>query len=422
MNRWALLSLPAFFGIKVLSGLILLKLSAAFLPVASFSVFSQFLLFAALLNMLAVGGAQTGLIRQIAAARSPEDHARIRNAGLAIWIGAMVILGLPSLLLARPIAQFLADDPGLAWAVPAITLTTLLTGPGQIFCSMLSGFGRTSASLTAQALGLLASTVGAAIGVAHHQAAGAVVAFSAGPFVTLLVAGLMVRRHHIPRGGGEALMAEVRRLIGYSGAFAALAVLNAAIPFALRYFYREAFGAEQLSYWMAASRVSDTTTQLMGLYLIQIFMPRYTAAGPEEREHALRQSWMAATGIMLSFLITFAIASQLLVRLFLSRSFLPAIPFILGYMVGDVFRATVATAMYTSFAQARLARYVSLEAGALCLFGVLMIGLTRAGLITAPMVAYPAAYVLCAAGILTVHGIGRIRRLRRENPAQSPAG
>ena len=222
MNRWALLSLPAFFGVKVLSGLVLLKLSAAFLPVARFSVFSQFLLFAALLNMLAVGGAQTGLIRQIAAAVTADDHARIRNAGLAIWAGAIVVLGLPSLVLAVPIAQLLAGDSSLAWAVPAITLTTLLAGPGQIFCSILSGFGRTPASLTAQALGLLASTAGAAIAVIHHQAAGAVVAFSAGPFVTLVTAGLMVRRHRIPRGSLDHVMGEVRILIGYSGAFAAL--------------------------------------------------------------------------------------------------------------------------------------------------------------------------------------------------------
>lgn len=415
MNRWALLSLPAFFGVKVLSGLVLLKLSAAFLPVARFSVFSQFLLFAALLNMLAVGGAQTGLIRQIAAAVTADDHARIRNAGLAIWAGAIVVLGLPSLVLAVPIAQFLAGDSSLAWAVPAITLTTLLAGPGQIFCSILSGFGRTPASLTAQALGLLASTAGAAIAVIHHQAAGAVVAFSAGPFVTLVTAGLMVRCHRIPRGSLDHVMGEVRILIGYSGAFAALAILNAAIPFALRYLYRDAFGAEQLSYWMAASRVSDTTTQLMGLYLIQIFMPRYTSAEPGEREGALRKSWLAASGIMLAFLIVFAAASQPLVRLFLSHNFLPAIPFIFGYMIGDVFRATVATAMYSSFAQAKLVRYVALEAGALTLFALLVIGLIRAGRLDAPLLAYPSAYILCAAAIWIAHVAGRLRRSPRES-------
>jgi O-antigen/teichoic acid export membrane protein len=422
MKRSALLALPVFFGMKVLAGLVLLKLSAAFLPVAGFSIFSQFLLFAALLNMLAIGGAQTGVIRQIAAATTADDHARVRNAGFAIWGGAIALLGIPSMVLARPIAQFLTGEPALWWVVPAVTLTSLLSGPGQIYCSMLTGFGRTAASLSAQALGFAASTVGATIGLLHHDAAGAVIAFSAGPLATLLAAGWMVRRHRVPRGSFGHVAAEVRVLIGYSGAFAILAILNAAIPFALRYYYREAFGAEQLGYWMAASRVSDTSTQLMGLYLIQLFMPRYAAAGAQERERALRESWLAASGIMLGFLIVFAVASQLLVRLFLSRSFLPAIPFIFGYMIGDVFRATVATAMYASFARARLTRYVAMEAGALSLFGLIMIALIHLGRVDAPMIAYPLAYVLFAVTIWTAHAAVRLRRPRPESSAQSADG
>jgi len=422
MKRWSLLALPAYFGIKVLAGLLLLKLSAAFLPVASFSVFSQFLLFAALLNMLAIGGAQNGLIRQFAATSAAGDHARIRNAGLAIWAGAVLILGIPSILLAHPIAQFLAGEPGLWWVVPAVTLTTLLSGPGQIFCSMLTGFGRMAASLMAQALGLAVSTAGAMIGLIHHDAASAVVAFSAGPLVTLLMAGWMVRRHHVPRGALDHVLGEVRLLLGYSAAFAILAVLNAAIPFALRYLYRDAFGAEQLSYWMAASRVSDTTTQLMALYLVQLFIPRYAAAEGEKRERALRESWLTASGIMLGFLLVFAVASHLLVRLFLARSFLPATPFILGYMTGDIFRATVATAMYAAFARARLARYVLLEAGALTLFAAIMIGLISLGRADAPMIAYPLAYVLCAVGIWIAHAVSRFSRPAPESFARSGDG
>lgn len=416
MRRSAYLSLPAFFGLKVVAGLLLLKLSAAFLPVAGFSVFSQFMLFAALLNMLAIGGAQNGLIRQIAASASAAERARVRNAALIIWGGALAGLGLASILFARPIAIVLAGEAAPAWLVPAIALTALLAGPAQIFCSMLTGMGRVAASLIAQATGLMAGTIGAAVVLAHRAPAGAVLAFSAGPLLTLAVAGLMVRGHKLPAGGFRAIWPEVRTLLAYSAAFAALAVLNAAIPFTLRYIYREAFSAEQLGYWMAANRVSDTTTQLMALYLGQIFMPHYAKTFQGEAGAVLRQGWIVGTGIMASFLIVFLAGSRLMVTLFLSDKFQPAVPMIAGYMTGDVFRATVSVAMYASFARARLTRYVGLEAGALCLFGALMIGLIHAGRPDAPMIAYPIAYLLCAVAIGAVH------ILRRGGPDRGAKG
>ncbi|WP_116092030.1 oligosaccharide flippase family protein [Sphingomonas crusticola] len=421
-RRWTILALPAFFALKVLSGLALLKISAAFLPVASFSVFSQFLLFSALLNMLSVGGAQTGLIRQIAAAGDDSDRARVRNAGLAIWTGAVVLLGVPSVAFASLIADFLTGDPGAWWVVPAIALPILAAGPGQIYCSMLTGLGRTPASLAAQSVGLLASTAGAVFGLARGDAALAVIAFSAGSLATLLVSGLMVRQHRLPRGTLGHVFAEVRILFGYSGAFAVLAILNAGIPFALRYGYREAFGAEQLGYWMAASRVSDTTTQLMALYLIQIFMPRYTAAHVQDGRKVLRESWLAATGIMVGFLILFYAASGLLVPLFLSQKFTPAVPFILGYMTGDLFRATVSVAMYAAFARAKLIRYVGLEAGTLGLFAAIMLLLIHFGRSDAPMIAYPAAYGACALAVWIAYAVGSVRRRTLRESSAPPAG
>ena len=63
----------AYFTLKIAFALCLLKLSANALPVTGFTVFSQLMFFAALLNVLALCGAQGGLIRQAAAAREAAD-------------------------------------------------------------------------------------------------------------------------------------------------------------------------------------------------------------------------------------------------------------------------------------------------------------------------------------------------------------
>ena len=82
-----LLSVPAFFGLRVVLALGLLKLSASFLPVSGFTVFSQLVLFASLLNVLALCGAQNGVVRQAAAARDDEELKRTQSAAFTIWLG-----------------------------------------------------------------------------------------------------------------------------------------------------------------------------------------------------------------------------------------------------------------------------------------------------------------------------------------------
>ena len=79
---------PVFFGLRVALAIGLLKLSASFLPVSGFTVFSQLTLFAALLNVLALCGAQNGVIRQAAAARDTDELLSAQSAAFAIWLAA----------------------------------------------------------------------------------------------------------------------------------------------------------------------------------------------------------------------------------------------------------------------------------------------------------------------------------------------
>src|SRR5687768_15584602 len=111
-----LASVPAYFALRVASGLLLLKLSASFLPVSGFTVFAQFMLFAAVLNMVSVGGIQNGLIRQAAAVQDDAALARTQGAALAIWTVAGPILLLPIALGSTHISSVLVDT-GEHWPV-----------------------------------------------------------------------------------------------------------------------------------------------------------------------------------------------------------------------------------------------------------------------------------------------------------------
>lgn len=418
------LALPAFFAIKILSGLILLKLSSAKLDVAGFAIFSQFFLLSALVNMVAVGGAQNGLIRQVAAARESEEAARARDAAFLLWIGAALVVGVPLAIASPWVADLLAGAPALWWMVVAIAALSLIAGPGQIWCALLTGRGRPAASLSAQAIGLVAGTGSAAWMLMQGNALPAVLAFAAGPIVTMAIAGVSQRSESLGSMALRRARPDARALLHFSGAFLTVASFTAITLFLLRGVYQDVFGLERLGYWLTANRISDTTTQFLALYLLQYFLPGYTAAIVTDEARARRtllRSWGFGVAAMAGFPIVFAIAPAAFVRLFLSPQFYPAIPAILAYMTGDVLRVWAATAMQAAFARGRLLGFILIETGTIVLMGAIMLALVAVGNADAPIIAYPVAYGVTAliASLVYLRGVSRAARDRA--PAAPPS-
>ena len=393
-----LASVPAFFGLRVASALILLKLSASFLPVSGFTVFSQLMLFAALLNVLALCGAQNGVVRQAAAAQNPEDLARTQAAAFAIWGAAIPLALLPVLFAGGAISRILTGSPAQAPVVLAIAAVALAGAPGQVWCGLLTGRKRVARSLTAQAAGLVAGAAAAGWRIMAHDPAGAALAFAGGSVITTVVALPFALQLAIPLIPRRFDWAPVRTLLRYSAAFAATTGYASIVLFGLRSVYREHFGATELGYWLAANRVSDMSTQLLGLFMIQVFVPHVAGTHDESRRRAiLIRCWAAAVGVMTSFVVVFSLASGPLIHIFLSDAYAPAAAAIRTYMIGDVLRIWPSLAMYTAFANGRPLRYAGIEAGALTVMAAATGGLIAAGDPSAPQLGYVIAYAAAAA-------------------------
>jgi O-antigen/teichoic acid export membrane protein len=405
-----LASVPAFFLFRVASGLLLLKLSTSFLPVSGFTIFSQFMAFAALLNMVAVGGSQNGLIRQAAAAGDDDALGRAQSAALLIWGIAAPALALLITLGSRQIARILVGTSGHWWVVVIIALLALAAGPGQIWCSILTGCKRVTSSLLAQALGLLAGTSIAAWLIVRGDPVAATIGFASGSLVTMAIALLCASSLRIPFVLPRRAGAEVRVLLRYSAAFAATTGFSSVLLFGLRSLYREDFGTVPLGYWLAANRISDMSTQLLGLFMIQFFVPHLAMleAEPARRALALR-CWAAGAAVMGSILLVFSAVSRPLVHIFLSDAYLPAIPAIRIYMAGDCLRVWVCLAMYAAFARGRPGRYALIEIGTLTMMAAITVTLIEAGEARAPLFGYAGAYAI-AALLVTIGFAARLLR------------
>jgi O-antigen/teichoic acid export membrane protein len=405
-------SVPVFFALRVGSGLLLLKLSASFLSVSGFAVFSQLVLFGAVLNLIAVGAAQSGLIRQAATAYDLPALARIQGAAFLIWAAAAPVLIAATAIASRQISVVLTGTASQWPAVVAVAVLAVLAGPGQIWCSLLSGRKRQTSSLAAQACGLLTGTAAAAWLILRGDAAGAAIAFAAGWLVTVIMALALSGRPARTIAPPFAVLSEVRTLLGYSAAFGATTSFTAAILFALRSVYRASFGPTELGYWMAANRISDMSTQFLGLFMIQLFVPHLATIrdGAARRTVALR-SWASGVAVMITALAVFTIASRPLVHIFLSDAYLQAIPAIRVYMTGDCLRVWPSLAMFAAFAAGRPVRYAAIEMGAMTVMAAITLALISRGYPQAPQVGYLCGNAIAAA-VVSIGFLWRSAALR----------
>ncbi|MGN6819330.1 MAG: hypothetical protein ACTHJR_11740 [Sphingomonas sp.] len=380
---------------RIASALVLLKLSATHLPVHGFTVFAQLMAFAALLNLIAVGGTQNGVIREAAAADDGAALGAVHGAALAIWAAAVPVIGLAVLAGGRAIADLLIDAPDRWGLVAALAGLALAAGPGQIWCSILSGRGRATASLAAQAAGLLIGTSAAAMLIARHQAGIAALAFAAGPLLTMALAFAFARPLHLALASARVIRAEAKRLLGYSASIAATTGFSAIMLFGLRSVYRDHFGVTTLGYWMAANRISDLSTQFLGLFLLQFFVPHVATLGEgAPRRRLFVRCAAAGMAVMGGALLVFSLAAPLLVHLFLADTYLPAIPVIRAYMIGDTIRVLVSLAMFSAFARGRPGRYAAIEIATLAVMAAITFALIGMGDPRAPQFGYAGAYAL----------------------------
>lgn len=367
-----------FFLLKVLVGLVLVVQSARALSVADFGAFSQLFLFLALLSTVSAGGVQNGLIRQVAA--SGNDLARERRsvaAAILIWAGFGATVLVVAILGAPALSELLVGSDRAVRLIPLIAASAVAAGGGQLLCAILTGRGSASLSLSLQALGLIVGGAACWSRLVAGDAQGAVMAYATGPIITFAAAVPLAWRW-MPHAASSFsdLRIELRILLGFSGAFLLTATIMPATLFALRYAYRLNFGQDTLGYWLAANRVSDVTSQLLGLYMGQVYLPAATRAPTAiaVRQLALR-TLLIGLGVVGLGTFVFMLFSPWLVRTFLAPSFIPAIPFIAGYLIGDTFRVATSLSLHTALARGRLALYVGTEsaAAALTAFYVLLL-------------------------------------------------
>jgi hypothetical protein len=403
-SRHAIPAMGVYLAAKVAIGALLVSLSAHRLTATDFPDFTQLMLGFSLLNLLAAGGTQNGIVRGLA--RAGADRllaARTVAAAIRLWcvFGATIILLV--LVLRAPLSNFLIGRADHLWLLPVAATLAVSAAWGQIQCAILTGLGHAHRSLHAQSAGLVTGGIGAAAFLIGGDYRAAIVAYAAGPCLTALLTTLALRSYGFPLLPLRSDWRDCIDLLGFSGSFLLTASVTPLTLFVLREDYRVAFGTVALGYWLAANRISDINTQIIGVYLSQLFLPHASAARDgAARAAATRRAMLTSAAMMVGTLGLFCLAPHLLVRSFLSRTFEPAIPLIILYLIGDVLRCGHATALNLSLAERRLARYAATEIGGAAIMLIVTLVLIARGEPLAPGIGYGVGVTVAGAISLTV--------------------
>lgn len=378
-GRQSLVAVAGFFALKAVIGFLILAISAKKLAVTDFATFSQLFLYLALLGSVAAAGVQNGVIREVAAAKGELRTEQLFVLGsIAVWVCFAVICATSVFLFRNTIAIILIGSTHLAGTIVLLTIAALLTGLGTLLCSALSGSGRAPVSLFIQGVGLV---VGGGLCLTRLQAGdavGAVLFYATGPLCTVFLALWASRRWlHTTGIHWAAIINVARGLLSYSATFLVVASALPFVLFGVRYVYRLDFGPVWLGYWLMANRASDVTTQVIGLYLSQVFLPHVTRSGSGEvRLREIRRTLALGVAVAGTGAAVFAIGSSWIISFVLSDRYLAALPFILGYLAGDMFRVGGNVALYTVLAARKLVLFMAIEVGLALLVGVsILIGI-----------------------------------------------
>ena len=389
-----------FLGMKIILGLVLLKVSTVALSVEAFSSFSQLFLVAGYVNMLSAFGAQNALVQMTASARDDTNRISQRQgAAIAIWAGTAAAACFAALIARSEISLMLIGDGALTAYVVPVVGAALLSGPGQIYCALLTGRGRSSDSMVVQGLGLLCGSIAAVALLLRGDAAGAVLAFAGGGIVTSVLAASRMSAIGLGFAGTfDNLWLEAKALLRFSLTFVVTASFAPLSLFAVRALYRDHFGIGALGHLLVASRISDTTTQLVGLVMVQLFIPGFTRAlSSSDQAVIIRYYWFLCAGLMGSILGIFCLAPEFFISIALSSKYISAIPEIRLYMIGDVFRVSSVVMMYAAFSKGWLARFMLIEFAMATAVALTASALILLNFRTGPFLGYMLAHITATA-------------------------
>jgi O-antigen/teichoic acid export membrane protein len=338
--------------VKVVAGLIVIKLLAWKLGPEGFGLLAQLMTLVAITGMFAGGGITNGLIKALAKSplTSRDGQAWFASAFTLTTLISSVVALLLMIFSSSLSSRLMQGEFTLLFLT--LGLVQAVMGYGNLVQAEASSRGDTGFYAKVSILGTILGTLVLAIAVNYYGFEGAAYSVMLMPALTGIVALLFMisKRRELLQFSRVLLdRFRMRHLLSFS----ILALVGStSVPVAqilIRDVMAQQFGWDQVGLWQGVVKLSDVYMQFVGVVLINYVLPRYAAAINTSlvlKEFRVNLIWLLSV-LLLGFIALYGF-KDIIVKLAFSEKFLPMTDFFLPQMIGDVFR-TIASAISLIF-------------------------------------------------------------------------
>ncbi|TGE24677.1 hypothetical protein E5K00_05550 [Hymenobacter aquaticus] len=389
-------------GARTAGALLLNKLLAVYGGPGGLTLLAHFQNLMALFTTLPNDGVHVGLVKYLAPLRPGSGRYRVwLGAGLVLNAGALV-LGTGALLLARQqlVGVF---QPSGAWVVLFAGGIVLLTA-NTFWVSVLLAAGRLRAYavLTAVLSGVGVAGVAAALWLGLRVEQVLLVYLLAQGSTLAATLALCARHGLLPALRGRVSRVALRQLGRFLLMAASVLLFSKAVDFVMRDVLIRYFSLAQTGLWQAVAKLSDNYTMVFSAVMGSVYYPRLAALVGQPaalRAYVRTVLRVLAPGVALGLGGLWLLRDWLLPLLFDAR-FGAARELLAPQFIGDWAKFLTWTLLFLLMAQARVGRYVAVQAGSAVLYAALLaVLLPRYGLWGAPL-AHALRFGILLAGCL----------------------
>jgi antigen flippase len=401
-----LFAVPTF--LKLLAGLLVVKLVAHYLGAEGLGKLGQFMSLMTMATIVACGGISNGIVKYVAEFKDiPERLKAYVQVASMIAVVSSIILFVVLFVLSHEISTFLFRSPDYAFQVRILSVVQFAIAAGTFLLGILNGLRDIKFFAIVNVASVAFGICGVYFSTRHFGFVGAMYGLMWLPACQLLFLAvwyLKVFRRPLsfvrPLWNGQITLDFMR--FSLMQLTSVLTVQMAQVV--IRNMLEARTNWVEVGYWQGLSRFSDAYLQFITIVLANYVMPKLSSL--RKRHEVIREVasvYKIIVPILIAMMPVIVLLRDLIIRTLFSASFLPMRDYFIWQVGGDFFKVIAYVAGYVAVAKAATRLYIALEivqAGLLVMLCMLLVTpLGLKGVVIAYFFNYLFYAVLCTFGL-----------------------
>jgi len=329
-------------GIKLLFGLLLIKIVAILLGPTGLGLMGQFMSLTTVLILLAGGGIATGIVKYVAEykdtpARLHEFLSTARGYSVIASL-ALLVVGIAS---ARPLSLWIFKSAGYEFIIYILSVAQLGIAVNTFALAVVGGYKDVVSSNVVNTTGTLLGLLTLAPLIYFWGNTGMLIGLAALPALPALISLWILKRKYpqVMCSDVKISRQDARHLSRFSLMLVASATTMPVAQMLLRSHLADHSGWTEVGYWQATIRLSDAYLLFVNMVLAGYYMPKLSELGPGRRQlRYMVEAMRRLLPLVAACIIVIWLLGTPLITLLFSEKFLPARELLTYQLIGDFFK------------------------------------------------------------------------------------